>query len=212
MNTVNRFALIVRPKRRYLEWANQFDGPKLTADELPSLTEVYLVDATDSEADREELIDVYAEEIWEQQLDQWHTDETAWPKNRTPHTLRDWFDVTFVEMVFDADPDVEWQGPLDDAAMADAEIRTCQWCHHVSAPDDPIVTLAMKLPSDDPALHHEGSVLPMMIAGELRMAIRAQPGSQMSAEGQHLMLAFCSEACATAMREAILRERGALLS
>lgn len=105
MEPINRFALIVRPKRRYMEWANAVDtdGPRLTLDELPSLTEVYLLDATDSEADREELIDVYAEEIWEQQLDGWSTDETQWPVNRTPHALRDWFDLTFVDMVFDAD-------------------------------------------------------------------------------------------------------------
>ena len=72
-----------------MEWANRLDddGPRLTLDEMPALTEVYLVDATDSEADREELIDRYAEEIWDQQLDQWSTDETQWPVNRTPHTL-----------------------------------------------------------------------------------------------------------------------------
>lgn len=47
MEPVNRFALIVKPKRRYMEWANALpdDGPRLTVAELPTLTEVYLVDA-----------------------------------------------------------------------------------------------------------------------------------------------------------------------
>ena len=64
MEPVNRFALIVRPKRRFMEWANALEsgGRSLMQDELAGYSEVYLLDATDADADREELIDTYADE------------------------------------------------------------------------------------------------------------------------------------------------------
>jgi hypothetical protein len=48
MEIVNRFALIVRPKRRFLEWANALDdeGSRLTIESLSGLTEVHLVEST----------------------------------------------------------------------------------------------------------------------------------------------------------------------
>lgn len=214
MEGVNRFALIVKPKRRFMEWANALDdGPPLTLDGLASLAEVYLLDATDSEAHREELIDCYADEIWEQQLYQWHTDEAQWPINRTPHTLRDWFDITFVDMVFDADPDVEWHEPVyDDDELIELQARTCQWCRKVSDEDQSVVTLTISLPESDPVRISGLPCVPLEIAGEVRFAVAAREGSEMAQQGKHLLLAFCSEQCAEELRQVILRERAALLS
>lgn len=95
MEVVNRFALVVRPKRRYLEWANALEHEQapLTVDALPGLTQIVLVEADVEEPDREALIETYADQIWEEQLFAWWTDEADWPKNRTPHTLRDWFEA-----------------------------------------------------------------------------------------------------------------------
>lgn len=209
MEPINRFALIVRPKRRYMEWANGLDtdGPRLTVDELPSLTEVYLLDATDSEADREELIDTYAEEIWEQQLDEWSTDETTWPVNRTPHTLRDWFDLTFVDMVFDADPDVEMSEP--DLFDPEAELRVCQWCHEETAPEQPTFTLSLTLQADAHLDEPDEILVPLMIGESVRFAVRAQLGSEAAASGHDLILGCCSEACVNELRAAFDRDRAA---
>lgn len=213
MEGVNRFALIVRPKRRYLEWANRLDdGPRLSVDQLSSLTEVYLLDATDSEADREQLIDEYADEIWEQQLDQWSTDEATWPVNRTPHTLRDWFELTFVDMVFDADPDIDWHEPIPDDEIVAEQSRTCQWCRRVQAEDESVVTLSITLPDDHPARSLALPFIPIEIGGEPRIAVAARAGSEMARSGKHLLFAFCSDECAEALRQAIVRERSALLS
>lgn len=209
MEPLNRFALIVRPKRRYMEWANALDadGPRLSRDELPSLTEVYLLDATDSEADREELIDTYAEEIWEQQLEAWSIDQTVWPVNRTPHTLRDWFDLTFVDMVFDADPDVEMSE--SDLLDPEAELRICQWCQHEIAAEHPIFTLSLTLQADPPPHMHDEILVPMMIGGSVRFAVRAQPGSEAAASGLDFILGCCSESCVTELRSAFDRDRAA---
>ena len=217
MEAVNRFALIVRPKRRFMEWANALEsgGRPLTQDELAGYSEVYLLDATDPDADREEVIDTYADEIWEQQLSGWWTDDSEWPKNRTPHTLRDWFEMTLVDMVFDADPDVAWHEPeLTEAEVIDAQIRICQWCETVAGEDeeDPVVTLSFKLRDDDPLKHAGDPLVPIVVAGKVRMAVAAQPDSEAALAGHDLMLTFCSEACASEMREALRRERGAALS
>lgn len=218
MEPINRFALIVRPKRRYLEWANGLRSSgegRLTFEELAGFHEAYLLDATDPEAEREDLIDRYAEEIWEQQLSGWTTDEGQWPPNRTPHTLRDWFELLFIDMVFDADPDADWSEPElleSEAEEVEAESRICQWCHTVSGDDEPIVTLSFKLSAGEPVDPADGPFVPIVIAGTPRIAIRAQPDSEAARTGHDLLLMLCSEACATEMRIAIERERAAMLS
>ena len=215
MEPVNRFALIVRPKRRFMEWANALESGArpLTQDELAGCSEVYLVDATDPDADREELIDTYADEIWEQQLSGWWTDDSDWPKNRTPHLLRDWFEMSLVDMVFDADPEVEVYEPdFTDADRADLGIAMCQWCDKVAGDDDPVITLSFKLKNDDPLKNADEPLVPIAIAGKVRIAVAARPDSEAARAGHDLMLAFCSETCASEMREALRRERGAAFS
>ena len=214
MEPLNRFALIVRPKRRYLEWANTLrekDESPLTLEQLSGFQEVYLLDASDPDVDREDVIDRYADDIWEQQLSGWTSDEAAWPSNRTPHTLRDWFELLFIEMVFDADPEVDLFEPESDAAAVEAESRICQWCQTVVEDDEPVLSLSFTLPevakesTADP-------LVPVMIGGKPRIAIRAQPGSEAARAGHDLIFTFCSETCVNEMRDALRRERAALLS
>lgn len=218
MEPINRFALVVRPKRRYLEWANSLrkagEG-RLTVEELAGFQEVYLLDASEPDLQREAIIDRYADEIWDQQLSAWASEEADWPPNRTPHTLRDWFELLFVDMVFDADPEIDWSEtePFEsEAEAAQAESRICQWCQTVTDDDQPIVTLSFKLPSEPPVTPGTDVLVPLVIAGTVRIAIRAQPDSEAARAGHDLILTFCSDHCASEMRAALERERGARLS
>src|SRR5438094_22074 len=117
MDIVNRTALIVRPKRRLVEWVNRVrtEGPPLTLDEARTMPTVYLVEGIDSLDETTELVDEYAVDIFEEQLASWSEDETAWPANRTPHLFRDWFDVEVVETVVDTTgtPLIDDQDALD---------------------------------------------------------------------------------------------------
>jgi hypothetical protein len=103
---LNRIALIVTPKRRFLEWVNRLpDADKpLTIEDVPSLRMVCLAATGDHVPTLTELIEIYWEEIFEDSLDEWTIDESLWPANRTPHVFRDWFHVDCIEGVADADP------------------------------------------------------------------------------------------------------------
>lgn len=215
METVNRFALIVRPKRRFLEWANALEdaGMRLTMESLPGLTEVHLVEATFEAPDREALIDEYADDMWEQLLFGWSTDEDTWPQNRTARTFRDWFDVTVVDGVFDADADAEW-----DVVDADAEdevekaLTECAWCGAQIDAEQEVATLSMTLSEHDPLKVGENQVILIPVGGRDRRAVVARPGSDMARDGRDLAFTMCSERCANAMKNVLERERSAQLS
>jgi hypothetical protein len=104
-----RAALIVRPKRRFVDWVNAIDhgGPKYSIEEARTNPTVYLVyfGPGDQERPFSEFVDEVAEEVFEAQLSQWSEDEAAWPANRSPHGFRQFFDVEFADTVCDVDED-----------------------------------------------------------------------------------------------------------
>ena len=119
MIQLNRAALIVRPKRRYKEWADSVatgdDDPVFDLDAARTTPSVYLV-AAPPQLPVSDLIDEYALDVFEEQLAAWHDDEGAWPVNRSPHVFRDWFDVTVADDVVDLDP----EEPVDLAGDVEA--------------------------------------------------------------------------------------------
>jgi hypothetical protein len=78
--------------------------------------------------------------------------------------------------------------------------------------DDAVVTLSISLPENDPLRTSQLPCVPIEIAGAPRFAVAAREGSEMARAGKHLLLAFCSDQCADQLRQAIMRERAALLS
>ena len=97
---LNRGVLIVRPKQPYLDWAAQLDDSGLVPDPEGEKTG-YLI--PEFESDRRSLRDfgdVYPE-VFERELDGWHTDESAWPQNRTFAMFKEWFDIELHSVVED---------------------------------------------------------------------------------------------------------------
>ena len=107
MELLNRIALIVTPKRRFLEWVNRLPdaGKPLTIEAAALLRMVYLAANGDRMPPMTELVEAYWEEIFEDSLVGWTEDESLWPPNRTPHVFQDWFHVDCIEGVGDVDPD-----------------------------------------------------------------------------------------------------------
>ena len=103
MHTINRSALLVRPKEPYLKWAEDLDDDSGDAHSLRGETSVYLV-AEDPEGRQESAaLELYFREIFESELAVWYFDESAWPQNRDLKTFLAWFDVEAQSIVWDLD-------------------------------------------------------------------------------------------------------------
>ncbi len=105
---INRCAIIVRPAKPYLEWAAALDDSGIVPDpdQEPS---VYLIPEIDDEDDAWILIESAYDTIFEAELWSWHTDESAFPKNRTFAMFRRWFTITISSCIHDL-----CEGPLLD--------------------------------------------------------------------------------------------------
>jgi hypothetical protein len=103
MRSVNRSTVIVRPRKPYVEWARGVDdeAATVTAAELCRDPTVYLIPEVTDEPHAEELIRDCFAMIFENELNGWIIDETAWPANRTYEMFRQWFDIEIDSMVID---------------------------------------------------------------------------------------------------------------
>ena len=218
MEPLNRAALIVRPKRRYKEWADSVatgdEDPIFDLDEQRLAPTVFLV-APPTEYHLEDLVDEYATEIFEAMLEQWHLDEADWPVNRSAHVFRDWFDATLSDWVSDLDPDEPLD--LDLEARDEAELiealrgnpeatLTCAWCAREVGPDDPITTLTLKGPRQPQA---EPAVIELSVADRVCRAVVPSDESEWGRQGVAAFLILCSDDCGGAPRDAWVKEGGA---
>ncbi len=219
MGYLNRTALIVRPKRRYKEWADSVasgdDDPIFDLDEARLTPTVYLAAASPDDG-VEDLIDEYAREIFDSQLELWHTDEAAWPVNRSAHVFRDWFDVTVTDLVTDLDP----EEPIDDDLEADAEAEemldvlrggpggslTCAWCGTVVDPDRPAMTMPL-LGKRQP--QPETGLAEIEVGGRRMTAVVPGDDTRGGREGISAVVIACRDECADALLDAWEHERGA---
>ena len=97
---LNRAVLIVRPERPFLEWAAQLDDSGVLPDVGGEQT-AYLVPEFEDDADAERVLRLVFAEVFERELSGWHTDESAWPKQRTLAIFRKWFRIELHSVVED---------------------------------------------------------------------------------------------------------------
>jgi len=97
---LNRAVLIVRPKQMYRNWAAQLDDSGPVPDSDGEQT-AYLVPEFQDDDERERVLERVFAEVFERELFGWHTDEKAWPKDRTLALFRQWFEIEFHSVVED---------------------------------------------------------------------------------------------------------------
>ena len=235
MQPLNRVAIIVRAKGRYVEWANAVrdDGPKFTIEEARTNPGVYLVFPLvedDDEPSDTDLIDALAAEIFESELARWSDDEGKWPDTRTAHVFRSWFDVEVIEAVADMDED-EPIGPMSEDEAVEAALEHCAWCgEHI---EDNEVRLVAYLPDEEDEVDPDARALPVEVDDE-RLAIAVRPGEfervvegydeddepdeededeedegDEDEEEEGWVLACCSEQCREQLEEALGERAGA---
>ena len=101
MKTINRIAIIVTPGEPYWTWARAISDDAAIVDAVADgCTSAHLVEAPDA-FEPDHLIRKHFGMIFEEQLDSWHRDETAWPRRRTEAMFREWFNAKVVDMVWD---------------------------------------------------------------------------------------------------------------
>jgi hypothetical protein len=98
MRSINRVAIVVRPKAAFFEWAGTLDGPKVESPE--TWTSVYLVEASEDEKP-EKSLQRHFRQVFDEQLESWHTRKADWPSPRTFAMFQEWFDAEIGDLVFD---------------------------------------------------------------------------------------------------------------
>jgi hypothetical protein len=198
MEAVRRVALIVRPTRQYVDWANTVDGSSssLSIEEARAHPSVYLVNAGEDDVLYD---DRYLLEIFEAELEAWTADESQWPADRDSSTFHRWFDVTTADQLWDLDE--------QDSMFHDEVPGECAWCRRALGEGDPIVTITIVRSPDAPLL--QPGPMELAVGGRVIAATVPVRDSESGRLGAGALILLCSEACAARVRLALGRRRHA---
>lgn len=98
MHTINRAAIVVRPKSPFFAWAQALKGG--LPESIDAWASVYLV-AVNEDDQLDKIVRRCFGQIFEEQLEAWHRVEDDWPMPRTFSLFQQWFDADVVDLVFD---------------------------------------------------------------------------------------------------------------
>ena len=201
MECVQRLALIVRPTRRFVDWANSVDfrRPRLSLDDARARPSVYLVNAVSADALDD---DRHALPIFESELESWTADESKWPLNRTARLFHAWFEVATAGDIWDLDG--------RDAMFHDVVSGECGWCGRQLGDGDFVVTITLVRAPGTPVL--PAGPLDLPVEGRVISAIVPVPDSESGRLGAGAVILLCSQDCTAKAREALGLGRQALLS
>ena len=103
MVTLNRSAIVVKPKQPFLDWLHTADptSRSLSLQELVREPAIYLIPECDTNAEVDEVLRERCEEIFIEQLAGWFNDRTTWPQDRRFAVFCRWFDFQHHSMLVD---------------------------------------------------------------------------------------------------------------
>lgn len=103
MYTVNRSVAIIKPKQPFVDWANQLPDAKskVSLDDLNRDCLAILIPEYDTDEEAEEYINEIYDDIFEEELFCWCTEESWWPQSRTHEMFWQWFEVDLHSIVMD---------------------------------------------------------------------------------------------------------------
>ncbi|MEI6091434.1 MAG: hypothetical protein WCR42_13350 [bacterium] len=96
---INRCAIVVKQKQPFLDWINNIypESPL----EKPEEGNIYLVREKDFIEEIEKWLKRHFDEIFQNELNDWHTDQNDWPQKRTFKIFTEWFDYEIHTMILD---------------------------------------------------------------------------------------------------------------
>jgi len=97
--SINRNAVLVKAKKPFYDWINYVDPefPVIDNDEGT----VYLIKEMETKEKIENWLKRNFAEIFENELNDYHTDENDWPQKRTYKVFKEWFSVEISSMIVD---------------------------------------------------------------------------------------------------------------
>lgn len=103
MQSVNRTAVVIRPKQPFVDWLNSVPGEKAdnTLEEISGENSTYLIPEYDFSQDSMNYIKKIYDQIFEFELFAWYTAEELWPQKRTWKMFQEWFSIEMNSEVFD---------------------------------------------------------------------------------------------------------------
>jgi hypothetical protein len=97
---INRNAFIVKARKPYIDWANSIFNDSPT-DFSKEENNIYLIREMDNNQQIADWIRKNFDKIFQNELNDWCTDETTWPSKRTYKMFTEWFEIEISSMVLD---------------------------------------------------------------------------------------------------------------
>jgi hypothetical protein len=103
MQSINRTAVVIKPKQPFVDWLNSIPGEKsdYTLEKMPSEHTTYLIPEFFGPDESRTYIKKIYSYIFEFELFGWYTPEELWPQKRTWNMFQEWFDIEINSEVFD---------------------------------------------------------------------------------------------------------------
>jgi len=101
---INRAAIILKYKEPFVRWINEADpcedDPGITAEEANDDRNIYLITDADGE-NVDKWISLNYKTLFENELEDWYTDSSLWPKKRDRKTFNEWFSFECHSIIID---------------------------------------------------------------------------------------------------------------
>ncbi|HEY2381094.1 MAG TPA: hypothetical protein VGK48_07915 [Terriglobia bacterium] len=106
MREVNRSALILTAKPAFLDWVREVDASSsdLTLEDINEEPVIYLVPEFESDEEFAKWVEGHFDDIFQEQLAGWWTDQRLWPTDRSVRLFQNWFDCQSHSVVLDVVP------------------------------------------------------------------------------------------------------------
>ena len=103
MQSINRTAIIIKPKQPFVDWLNTIPGEKSdnTIENTSSENTTFLIPEFFGHKESRAYIKKIYSYIFEFELFGWYTNEELWPQKRTWNMFQEWFVIEINSEVFD---------------------------------------------------------------------------------------------------------------
>lgn len=97
---LNRAAIALKPKQPMIDWINS-QSDTIHMEAITNDLTLSLIPEIEMDDDFNEGINANWENLFEDNLAEWHTDPKMWPKNRTLEMFYEWFEILKFSVIQD---------------------------------------------------------------------------------------------------------------